>query len=338
MATSEVNHWPHRVAVALVCTTFPLIWIGGLVTTYDAGMAVPDWPNTYGYNLFLYPAATWLSGPWDLFIEHGHRLLAALVGLITMALVVVTWRGDARTWVRRITLVCLALVILQGVLGGLRVLFDATLLARLHGCVGPLFFVAGVTAAAVTSRRFRETPRGASSPATAGFLRLAWMTTGIAYLQLVMGAHLRHVPADWSPSMFRTVVIAHLLGAAVLTVHVAALGWQAVRRSELREHTWIRRPTWALLAATLCQLLLGGASWRLKYGWPEALPLPVRWRSFVITAEGMTQSVTVTAHVAVGSLIVALAMVVAIRGSRLFTASAPRSQLIHAGRHLEMLI
>ncbi len=64
----------------LVCATFPLIWIGGLVTTYDAGMAVPDWPNTYGYNLFLYPWQTWVSGPWNLFIEHGHRLFGAVVG------------------------------------------------------------------------------------------------------------------------------------------------------------------------------------------------------------------------------------------------------------------
>src|SRR5262249_36289635 len=67
------NPWPHRWAVGLVCATFPLIWIGGLVTTYGAGMAVPDWPNTYGYNLWLYPAATWINGPWKLFVEHGHR-------------------------------------------------------------------------------------------------------------------------------------------------------------------------------------------------------------------------------------------------------------------------
>ena len=73
--------WPHRLAVLLVCATFPLIWVGGLVTTYDAGMAVPDWPTTYGYNLFLYPWQTWLAGPWDLFIEHGHRLLGSLGGL-----------------------------------------------------------------------------------------------------------------------------------------------------------------------------------------------------------------------------------------------------------------
>ena len=75
----------------MVCATFPLIWVGGLVTTYDAGMAVPDWPNTYGYNLFLYPWQTWLYGPWDLFIEHGHRLLGSLVGMLTIGLVASAW-------------------------------------------------------------------------------------------------------------------------------------------------------------------------------------------------------------------------------------------------------
>ena len=79
---SRRSPWPHRWAVVLACATFPLVWVGGLVTTTDAGMAVPDWPNTYGYNLFLYPWQTWLAGPWDLFVEHGHRLLGAAVGLL----------------------------------------------------------------------------------------------------------------------------------------------------------------------------------------------------------------------------------------------------------------
>ena len=87
--------------VLLVCATFPLIWVGGLVTTYDAGMAVPDWPTTYGYNLFLYPWQTWFSGPWDLFIEHGHRLFGAAVGMLTIGSVVdrlVPRRRGAGCW------------------------------------------------------------------------------------------------------------------------------------------------------------------------------------------------------------------------------------------------
>ena len=82
--------------MVLACATFPLVWVGGLVTTTDAGMAVPDWPNTYGYNMFLYPWQTWLAGPWDLFVEHGHRLLAATVGHADDRLLVVFVRLDER--------------------------------------------------------------------------------------------------------------------------------------------------------------------------------------------------------------------------------------------------
>src|SRR6186997_3734563 len=88
--------WPHRWAVVLACATFPLVWVGGLVTTTDAGMAVPDWPNTYGYNLFLYPWQSWLAGPWDLFIEHGHRLLGMTAGLLAIALLATTAMVDRR--------------------------------------------------------------------------------------------------------------------------------------------------------------------------------------------------------------------------------------------------
>lgn len=134
------TRWPRFWAVLLVCTTFPLIWVGGLVTSYDAGMAVPDWPSTYGYNLFLYPWQTWLFGPWDLVIEHGHRLLGALAGVVTILLNVSVWRCDHRRWMRWIALTALLLVIGQGLLGGARVHFDQRTIAMIHGCVGPSFF------------------------------------------------------------------------------------------------------------------------------------------------------------------------------------------------------
>src|SRR6266567_2784898 len=120
----QLSAWPHRLAVALALVTFPVIWVGGLVTTYDAGMAVPDWPGTYGYNLFRYPWQTWLAGPWDLFIEHGHRLLGATAGLLSIALVAVVLLTDRRPWLIASSLGALGLVIAQGVLGGARVLFD----------------------------------------------------------------------------------------------------------------------------------------------------------------------------------------------------------------------
>src|SRR5947209_3343059 len=105
------SHWPHRLAVMLALVTFPLIWVGGLVTSYDAGMAVPDWPGTYGYNLLLYPWQSWIAGPFDLFIEHGHRLLGATAGLLSIALVAVVLLADRRPWLIQASIGALALVI-----------------------------------------------------------------------------------------------------------------------------------------------------------------------------------------------------------------------------------
>src|SRR5262245_41823703 len=127
LTASRLSPWPHRLAVALALVTFPLIWVGGLVTTYKAGMAVPDWPGTYGYNLFLYPWQSWLAAPWDLFIEHGHRLLGSLAGLVSIALVVSVLLTDRRPWLVGAAFGVLLLVILQGVLGGVRVLLDERL-------------------------------------------------------------------------------------------------------------------------------------------------------------------------------------------------------------------
>src|SRR3954453_16834655 len=109
-AQHRYSPWPHRLVIALALVTFPLIWVGGLVTTYDAGMAVPDWPGTYGYNLLLYPWTTWLAGPWDLFIEHGHRLLGATAGFIAIALVAAAFLTKQSAAIRNLALGALLLV------------------------------------------------------------------------------------------------------------------------------------------------------------------------------------------------------------------------------------
>src|SRR5215510_1233467 len=125
----RVSPWPHRWAVALACATFPLLWVGWLVTTTESGMAVPDWPNTYGYNLFLYPWQTWIYGPFDIFVEHGHRLLASTIGLVTIVLAASLWRNESRRWVRWLGVASVALVIFQGILGGMRVVLAEETLA-----------------------------------------------------------------------------------------------------------------------------------------------------------------------------------------------------------------
>jgi len=203
---------PHRWAVALACATFPLIWAGGLVTTYDAGMAVPDWPSTFGYNLFLYPWTTWFFGPWDLFIEHGHRLLGALVGLLTIGLLISVMRRDSRRWMKRLAVLALLLVLLQGGLGGARVLLNERFLALVHGCVGPLFFAYAAAMAVFTSRAWRQPGSQAVSSAVENgsqqlqaqlyrVRHLALLTTGMIYAQLIVGAHVRHVMVQPLPNM-----------------------------------------------------------------------------------------------------------------------------------------
>src|SRR6476659_6209560 len=191
----SISTAPRRWAVALACATFPLLWVGGLVTTTKAGMAVPDWPNTFGYNLFLYPWTTWLSGPWDVFVEHGHRLFASAVGVLTIGLVVSLCRHDDRRWMRQLGIAALVLVIFQGSLGGMRVLVNERTLAMTHGFVGPLFFALATAIAVFTSPRWRLASDDSATqlgPQAANIGRLAIATCVIAYLQIVLGAALRH--------------------------------------------------------------------------------------------------------------------------------------------------
>jgi cytochrome c oxidase assembly protein subunit 15 len=289
-------------AWALALVIFPLIWVGGLVTTYDAGMAVPDWPTTYGYNLLLYPWTTWLGGPWDLLIEHGHRLLGALAGMISLALVALAWWKDRRPSVRWGAVAVALAVIIQGVIGGMRVQADSGRLAQVHGCTGPLVFSLAVLLVAFSApphcRRLPTPKRGAA---------LAWTLAGAAYLQLVLGSFIRHVPAAQTPTSFRLLVVGHLAGAAAVTLLALVL----LTRQTMR---WSRPCAWlspSIAALVLLQLVLGAGTWIAKYNWPA-------WagggeRAGVVIAEGMGQSLVVTAHVANGSLILALSLLLAVR-------------------------
>jgi heme a synthase len=315
---STANSWPHRLCVALALVTFPLIWVGGLVTTYDAGMAVPDWPGTYGYNLLLYPWQSWLAAPWDLFIEHGHRLLGATAGLLAIALVTVVWLTDQRTWLRAAAIGALVLVIVQGLLGGARVLLDERLVAMLHACVGPLFFayLAGLIIA--TSKWWSLTTAKESSIGSQ-FARAAWTTILLAYLQLVLGALLRHVPLAASPGFTRAALLLHLIVAAALTGHVLFAAWRLQKLPE--GLSGLAGPTVSILALVMVQLLLGLGTYVAKYAFPVWLDGYSFAANFVVQERSLAQSLITTAHVANGSLILFVTVVLALRSSRLFFAA-----------------
>src|SRR6266403_4690177 len=135
---SAFNPWLHRFAILTAISTLGLIIIGGLVTSHGAGMSVPDWPNTYGYNMFAFPISKWVGG---IFYEHTHRLLASAVGLLTTVLAVWLWLADSRKWMRWLGLAAFLGVIAQGILGGLRVTMHMDSLGVFHATVAQLFFI-----------------------------------------------------------------------------------------------------------------------------------------------------------------------------------------------------
>ena len=332
---TAVSPWPHRLAWAMVCATFPLIWVGGLVTTYDAGMAVPDWPSTYGYNLFLYPWQSWIAGPWDLFIEHGHRLLAAAVGLLSIVAACCVWRVERRGWVRWAFVGAVAFVVFQGVLGGLRVVLNARQIAQVHGIVGPLFFVTTVMLAGITSKWWHQTSDDIGQANTAGRAAAsAWFIATLALLQLVVGSQLRHVSGLTGYRLFGVALTVHLVAAATLLVHIPLMAWRIGKNSQLQG---FRRHSGWLLCLVIVQILLGVATWVSKYGIPAIATAYVDW-NFTVQAEGLWGSLLATAHVANGALVLAVSSSLSLRLTRAYALASQTDAAIHtAGDELSPL-
>ncbi|MCO8120315.1 COX15/CtaA family protein [Stieleria sp. TO1_6] len=309
------SRWLHRLSLLSVLLVWPLIWVGGLVTTYDAGMAVPDWPGTYGYNLFLYPLSTWLYGPFDLFIEHGHRLLGAVVGLVAIGMVVAAVVERSRRWVRWLTVGILLAVISQGVLGGIRVLLGDRTFAMIHGCFGPLVFALCCIAAVVTSRTWWQRRRAVSAtpkPLANWVVVVAVLPVLLSYLQLVLGAQLRHVQPATTPRTFTLIVAVHIVTACVLWLLTPILFVLVRRCGDLT----LSRPAGWLILFVGTQILLGTGSWIVNYGWPSVLDFLPFGEGFLVRSKGFLDSIIVTAHVAVGSLILATSAVVLVQTLR----------------------
>jgi cytochrome c oxidase assembly protein subunit 15 len=307
-------------------------------------MAFKDWLTSDGVFMPFYP---WLSSAGDKFIEHGHRLLGMLAGVLTIALLISLYLAEPRHWMRMFGVALLLGVILQGVLGGMRVVLDERVLALVHGCTGPLFFAAAAGMIAVTGRRWRdqrpvdqvvggvsdadfaqrwkalsasETPPTKEIKYDSGLLRLAILTAILAYLQLVVGAVVRHTPlmlTEAAAGIFQIAVYFHVILAVAVTLHVLLLAhkcyWGRVSRAI--------SVNLALLIGV--QLLLGVSTWMLKYGMPGWATGFIGETGHFNRASGTASAAIVTAHGAVGSLIVALCVVLALHVARRLGASSP---------------
>lgn len=162
-----------------------------MVTSKGVGLAVPDWPTTFGYNMFLFPVSKWVGG---VLFEHTHRLIASTVGLLTIVLAIWLWRSESRRWVRTLGWLALGAVILQGVLGGLRVTMLKDEIGIFHACLAQAFLALLVFVALVTSKFWHGLPQAIVDLAPTRKMAL-WITIAI-YLQLALGATMRHQHRD----------------------------------------------------------------------------------------------------------------------------------------------
>jgi cytochrome c oxidase assembly protein subunit 15 len=284
---------PHRVALFAAVVTWPLIFVGGLVTTYRVGMAVPDWPTTFGMNMFLY---RFWEAAWGVFIEHGHRLYGSAVGLATIVLTIWFLAAERRRWLQALGVIALLAVIGQGILGGYRVLLNSTLLAAVHGCTAHAFFALMVALCVLTGREWSAAAADVPVPDHAYLRRRAAVTLGLVYLQVVAGAWLRHYGTP-------AALWVHAVLAAAVWGHAAVLAWRVER---LKTEVPALLPSGRALAGLVtAQAALGVAAWWLLR------PFDGLART-VTTAQALVR----TAHQANGALLLAAAVVLTMRAMR----------------------
>lgn len=191
MRSDEPSSWLNRFAWFTAVVTLLLICSGGMVTSKGVGLAVPDWPTTFGYNMFLFPVSKWVGG---ILFEHTHRLLASTVGLLTIALAVWIWLRDERRWLRGVGVAAVAGVALQGLLGGLRVTLLRDQIGIFHACIAQAFLALLVFIALATSKNWKRF--GGAGVNASGVAWIAIATTIAIYLQLALGATMRHQHRD----------------------------------------------------------------------------------------------------------------------------------------------
>ena len=286
----------HAFAIALAASTLPLIFIGGLVTSTGSGLAVPDWPLSFGQ---FFPRMV-----GGVFYEHGHRMVAATVGFLTVVLAIWTWLVDTHAIVRRLSLLAVGTVDTQGLLGGLTViLLLPPAVSVAHACLAQAFLCVTVTLAVLTHPAWSP---ATTRPQDAGLARLTLAAAATVYAQLILGAIMRHTGAGLAipdfPLAFGRLVppfdsgavvihFLHRLGAAAVATVVV---WSALRI--VRTHAGDRalvRPALLALVLVATQVTLGALTI-----WTQKAVLPT------------------TAHVACGAAILGTLVVLALRARR----------------------
>ena len=301
--------WLHRYNQLLAVATLALITAGGLVTSTDSGLAVPDWPNTYGYFMFSFPWSQMVGG---ILYEHGHRLIASIVGLLTIGLVIWLSRREHRRWVRRLGWLALAAVVTQGLLGGITVLyFLPPEVSISHAGLAQMFFALIVSLAVFTSHgwvtRYKRNSNDERAIIADSALRLLTVLTPASiYIQILIGATMRHtgaglaipdfplafgelIPPDWNTLI--AVHFTHRVGAVIVTGLVVATGGHIWAHHTQRQE--LVRPATLMIGVSVVQFTLGALT--------------------VLSERAVAIN---TAHVTTGALLFGTALVLGLRTHR----------------------
>ena len=302
MTEQEHNSWLHGYAIFVACATFLLIIAGALVTSNDAGLSVPDWPTSFG--TFRMPRMV-----GGVLYEHGHRMIAAIVGLLTVIFALWAWRREPRRWVRRLAGVAVLTVIAQGVLGGITVLFYLPVAVSTgHAALAQTFFCIMVSLAMFTARGWRWDEPKAEDPRAPSLRHLAVATTGAIYVQLILGAAFRHNGFG---------ILPHIVVAMIVTLLVI---WMAARIfSRFTGEKRLVRAMGLLVSLVIVQVFLGVGAYMMRLASrnaPQPLPPVVN---------------VTTAHVAVGALVLAASVILTLQVFRRVAAPQSSGAMEHLG-------
>jgi cytochrome c oxidase assembly protein subunit 15 len=303
-----MNRGLNRFAIFVACATFFLIIAGALVTSNDAGLATNDWPLSNGQ---FFPKMV-----GNLFWEHGHRMVATTVGMLTIVLMIYILVKEKRDWVRKLGIFALLAVIAQGLLGGLTVKLMLPLaVSTAHATLAQLFFCTTVSLAVFTSRSWMEAK---PLPEEKGTLPLRYLCTAALvtiFLQLVIGATLRH-SATWDQHLPTHLVLTHIGGAVAVTIALGMATLTVLQRH--KEEKFLTRPALIALLLLVVQLSLGIAAYLARLGSPSD-PQPLN----------PMISITV-AHVACGALVFVSTIILTLRTYRVLPGERRSSVFVGA--------
>ena len=298
----------HRTAFATMLTALLPIAVGALVTSMNAGMAFRDWPNSDGQFMLTYPwLADFVRGTMDKFVEHGHRLAGMLIGFTSILLVAVVWKCESRRWVRGMAAAVLGCVIVQGLLGGGRVLANDPRMAMVHGNFAAIVFCLMGTLTLVTSRRWMSESKSETNNDLRMLKVIAGLTTLTIYLQFVLGGRQRHL---------HDMLYEHLGTAALVMIAVLAT-FMTVQRSGI---DWLKSAGRWMLFLFVVQAGLGIGSWITKFGLAST--------GYVAVQGSPMQLAIRSSHTVVGMLLLMTSVILLLRVFRATDSSCRETGIV----------